>query len=490
MNYRLLSRIFGILLLLVSVCMAGCMLFGYLEMRGEVENHAVRALALSAGITALAGVVLFVLGLGSGREILRKEAIVVVGLGWFVSAVFGMLPYVFCEPALPVPKALFESVSGFTTTGATAISDLNDYPRAILLWRALTQWLGGLGILVLFVALLTYLGVGGKSLFRTESSARSGESTHSRIRSTALLLWGIYLALTAAAVLGLKVLGMGWFDAICHAFTTVATGGFSNYNSSIAHFDSPQIEVFIIVMMLVSALPFFFHAALFRRQWKRVRSEEEGRWFLIMAALAIALVFFNITVQSRVHESNLEALRNAAFQVTAILTSTGYVIDDYDVWPGFSTSVLLALMVMGGCTCSTAGGIKVARVILVFKSARQEIVAAFRPKLVYRMEVNKVPAEAAARAAVFHVLLFAVCFVLGSLALAILEPKKDFDTTFSATVATLFNIGPGIAGVGPTQTYTDFSSPSFFVMSLLMIMGRLELFAVLVLFVPSLWRKY
>lgn len=490
MNYRLLSRVFGTLLILLSMGMGVCYAYAAWESRNGVGNHGADALAASAIATAATGLVLYAAGFRAGREILRKEAVVVVGLGWFISAAFGMLPFVFATPGLSVPAAFFESVSGFTTTGSSAIADLDPYPRAILLWRALTQWLGGLGILVLFVALLSYLGVGGKSLFRVESSARVGEGTSSRIRQTAIMLWLIYLALTAVCLLGLWVLGMSFFDAVCHTLATVATGGFGNYNSSIAHFDSPAIDAFLTVMMLAAGVTFFFYAAVAKRNWTRARAEEEGRWFVGIATAAIVLILFNLTVENHAHDSFLESLRHAAFQVASILTTTGFATDDYARWPGFSIAVLLALMVIGGCSGSTAGGVKVARVLLFFKVARQEIIAAFRPRQVVPIRMNGAPAEESARGALFHLTLFGATIIFGTLAIAILEPDLSFDTCFSATLATLFNIGPGIGAVGPTQNFADFSAASYLVMSLLMVMGRLELFAVLVLFMPSLWRRY
>lgn len=490
MNYRLLFRVFGILLILLSLGMALCMGFAHLEALAGAANHGREALGISAGITVAAGIVLFFAGLRSGRELLRKEAIVVVGLGWFISASFGMLPYILGEPALRPMAAFFESVSGFTTTGSTVITDLDPYPRAILLWRSLTQWLGGVGILVLFVALLSYLGAGGKSLFRVESSANTSEGTHARIRQTALLLWGIYLGLSAVTLLGLRALGMSWFDAACHTMTTVATGGFGNYNESIAHFDNVPIEIFLMVMMIASSISFFFYAALVRRQWNRARIEEEGRFFVIVVLVASVLVVINLTLESHTYESFGVALRDGAFQVASVISTTGFATADFDTWPGFSQAVLLFLMMMGGCSGSTAGGIKVGRVLLFLKATRQEVISAFRPRRVIRIELNRRPAEATARSAIFVIAIFASCLLLGTLVLAFLEPKQDFDTCFSAATATLFNIGPGLSGVGPSQNFAFFHQPALVVMSILMVAGRLELFAVLALFVPSLWRKY
>lgn len=350
--------------------------------------------------------------------------------------------------------------------------------------------MAGTGILVLFVALLSYLGAGGKSLFRFESSAQMGESTSSRIRHTSLVLWSIYLLISAVCFLGLWALGLSPFDSLCHTFTAVATGGFSTYNDSIAHFQSAGVEVFLSVIMTLCGVSFLFYAALLRRNWHRVRHEEEARLYLTFIAAATALLVFQLMSVANEPLGFGHALRAALFQVTTIITTTGFVTADYDVWPEFAKTLLLMLMIVGGSSGSTAGGIKVSRILLFFRTARREVITAFRPRQVFPIKLNGAPADAAARSAPFYVGLFGVCIATGCLLLSVFEPGMDFNTTFSATLATLFNIGPGLGGVGPTQTFAAFSTPSYLVMTLLMVLGRLELFAVLVLFVPALWKKY
>ena len=490
MNYRLLSRIFGILLVLLSLGMGVCAAYAHWQNTLGIENTGFRALAISYGICLTTGIVLIIISGRTKREILRKEAIVVVGLGWFISASFGMLPYILGDPGLDVAGAFFESMSGFTTTGSTVITSLAEWPRAILLWRALTQWLGGVGILVLFIALLSYLGAGGKSLFRVESSARVGEGTSSRIRDVALRLWLVYLLLSAITVGGLWALGMSFFDAICHAMATVATGGFGTHDTSIVYFDSFGIELFLTVMMLASSISFFYYISLFARfSGKRViRREEEGLWFL--ALYASATIFVTINLLTGTDLSFAHSIRHASFQVATIMTTCGFASADFSSWPGFSIAMLFSLMFIGGCTGSTAGGVKIARMLFFFKVARQEVVAAFRPRRVMRIELNGQPAEAQARAAVFLIALFAATAIAGTLTISILEPQEDFDSCFSASLATLFNIGPGVRDVGPTENFAFFSPTSKIVMSLLMATGRLEIFAVFSLFVPSLWRRY
>ncbi len=490
MNYRLLSKVFGAVLFMVCAAMLICTAFAWWQGRRGAENSAMHPLLVSASITFGAGLLLSLLGFKSEKEMLRKEAVVVVGVSWFICALFGTLPYLLCEPRLPFFKALFESMSGFTTTGSTVIEDLDLYPRAILLWRSLTQWLGGLGILVLFVALLSQLGVSAKSLFRMESSAHAGEGSSARIKDTAVVFCLVYLTLSAITFAGLFLLGMTPYDSVCHMMTTVATGGFSTHDESIAWFDSFRIEMFLTMMMVLSSLSFFLYVAVIRRNWKRLRVEEEAKVFLFIAAMSILLVIFNLTVESHLYEDLKVASVEATFQVASIVTTTGYVSEDFDQWPGFSAAILLLLMVFGGCAGSTAGGIKMSRVLLFWRIARHEVVATFRPKQVFALKLNGVPAEGASRAIPIFIAMFLIFIPLGTLLLAVLEPDASFDTCLSATLATLFNIGPGFAEVGPTKTFAHFGAPACLVMTLLMALGRLELFAVLVLFVPSLWRKF
>jgi trk system potassium uptake protein TrkH len=276
MDYRQLSRSLGMLLLLVAASMVACLAYAVYD--NEANYAADRALGLSALITLAAGGLLVLLGRRGGREIFRREAIAIVGLGWILSTLFGALPYVFAEPALSPAAAVFESASGFTTTGASAIKDVEIMPRGILLWRATTQWLGGMGILVLFVAVLSMAGGGSKSLFRRESSAKFSEGFSSSMKETAIRLWQIYVGLSAVCALGLIVLGMPVFDSVCHTFATLSTGGFSTKNLSIAYYKSPAIEWWIILFMLIGAISFMLYAWLLARRWSKWRQDEETRF--------------------------------------------------------------------------------------------------------------------------------------------------------------------------------------------------------------------
>lgn len=490
MNFRRLAKVLGLLLLLLAATMLVCL--GYALFVEDRLNglDPVDTFLISIGVTAGVGLGMYFIGRTAPREILRKEAIAVVGLGWILCTVFGALPYLLCQPALDIAGALFESASGFTTTGASVITDLREYPRSILLWRASTQWLGGVGILVLFVALLSYLGVGSKALFRHESSAKSGEGLRARIQDVALRLWQIYLGLTVICVLGLIVLGMDLFEAVCHAFAALSTGGFGTRNESIAAFNSFAIESWLVVFMILGGTSFMLFAWMLRGKWERWKTEEETKTYLAIIGLITLVIAIDVSVRSE-QTGGLRALRDALFQVVSIITTTGFVTADFDQWPALSKMLLILLMAVGGCAGSTSGGIKVSRVILFAKTLRLEVLHAFRPNLVQRPSLNGHPVDDGVRnQVVLFVALAGVTVALGTVIVCVLEPTFDIDSSFSAVMTTLFNVGPGLGEVGPTRNFAHLAPPTKIFLSLLMIFGRLEFSALLVLFMPSLWKKF
>lgn len=490
MNFRLLSKLMGSLLLLLGSAMLTCVVCAYLLDERHEGFDAVDAFWFSTFLTAVAGALMFFLGRKEKSDLLRKEAVAVVGLSWIICGAFGALPYIFSEAQLSPAGAFFESVSGFTTTGASVIRDVESLPRSVLLWRSLTQWLGGVGILVLFVALLSYLGVGSKALFHHESSAKSGEGVQARIRDVAVRLWQIYVGLTVICCAGLMVLGMGFFDAINHTFTALSTGGFSTRNASVAAFHSLAIELWLVIFMLLGGISFMLYAWLLRGRWDRWEKEEETKVFLYIVALSTGIIALDLWVFDY-NKSFFLCLRDSLFQVVSIMTTTGFATADFDHWPHFSRLALIFLMMIGGCAGSTAGGIKVSRWVMFLKIIRLETIQAFRPNQVIRLSLNGNTTDTELRTqTVFFVALAGMTVAMGTGFISLMEPGLDMDTCFSSVMATLFNIGPGLGAVGPTQNFAGLSSISHVALSLLMILGRLEFFAVMVLFVPSLWRKY
>lgn len=513
MNLRILSKLIGFLLLFLSASQLLCLLFSLWESEAENGLSSTHAFAISVGFSFIVGLALVALGRGSGNELLRRESISVVGLGWIFCTLFGAMPYFLCEPRMGLADSLFESVSGFTATGATVISDIEAMARSLLLWRALTQWLGGMGILVLFVALLSSFGAGSKALFRHESSSFETERISPRIQGISLQLWGIYVFFSILCFAGLCALGMGRFDALCHTFTTIATGGFSTYNASIGHFQSLAIELWILLFMIFGSINFMLYSRLLRRQWNRIIQpktqhakqsktrpfhSQKSSWKQYEASLVLLLILAIATICITINLSLTETqktwannLREAAFSVIAIMTTTGFSTANFDKWPPFSVMLLVLLMVIGGCAGSTSGGLKVGRFILFFKIACYHLKIGFRPNQIMKLHLNGNPVSERFRIdTLFLIAIAGISTLLGSLLVCLLEPMLDLRSCISAVLATLFNIGPALGDLGPTQNYGQLGATTKMILSFLMVLGRLEFYALLVLFIPSLWKRY
>ncbi len=496
MRIRVLARVLGILICFIGVAMAATTVFAwidyhYFDSTGK-SISAFQPLLIATAVTILAGLVLVFSGSGRGenRDLLRREAIIIVGLSWILCALFGALPFILLEGGLSPVEAFFESMSGFTTTGASVMKDIESFPRAILLWRAVTQWLGGIGILVLFVAVLSFLGVGSRSLMQQESSLNISESTASRIGDTAMTLLKVYLGLTLLCGIGLWALGMPVFEAVCHSFATLSTGGFSTKNASIGHYGSLGMELWLTVFMLFGSISFMLYVFIIQGKKKRVRAEEEARYYVLLLVIAGVFVATNLAMMDS-DKGFFQGLRQSFFMIMSISSTTGFGTTDYDQWPAFSRIVLIILMMVGGCAGSTAGGVKMNRIILFWKISIQELVRSYRPNQVFRLKLNGVAPDNKVLVQTSFFLANAF-FVAGlsMLAISALEPDLDFISVLGGVFGSLFNIGPGLGDLGPTDNYADLSSPTLLLLVMLMALGRLEFVAILVLFMPSLWRKY
>ncbi len=486
MNYRLLSKVLALVLCLIATAMCVCLIFEIWD--GKVHPaspHAIQAFLSSIGVILVLAAGMWFFGRKASREMLRKEAIALVGLAWMLTILVGALPFILSSPQLHPAEAVFESASGFTTTGASCIAQVSLFPRSIILWRSMTQWLGGMGILVLFVAVLTQFGPGSKALFRHESTLNLAGGGYARIRDTAVMLWLIYLTITVACVGTLWLAGLSPYDSVVHAFATVSTGGFSSMDAGIMAYANPAVEWSLIVYMTLCGLSFLVYANAIQGRWRVLRTEEESRWYLALlalAALGIALVLV---------EPGADTWRASIFQVVSVMTTTGFASADFAQWPVFAQAILLLLMVVGGCSGSTAGGLKVSRLIIVLRSLRSEAGTAFRPNRVDAIRLNQQPVDPAMRTQAMLMGMVAVIFVsMSALLFFAMEPDQDLVTGLSAILACVFNVGPGLGNVGPMMNYSDLGAATQLMLALLMVVGRLEFFAVLVLFMPSLWRKY
>ncbi|MEX2578601.1 MAG: TrkH family potassium uptake protein [Verrucomicrobiales bacterium] len=496
MNFRIIAKTLGVLACLAGLAMAACWLYAEVLCRTgpgpatDLETSAARAFGVATGITVAFGIVLVLLGIGVPHEVLRREAIVIVGLSWIQVGLLGALPFYLCEPGLRLSESIFESVSGFTTTGSTVMSDIESFPKALLLWRSVTQWLGGIGILVVFVAVLSFLGVGSRSLVQQESSINISDAGAARIREVAFALLKVYLSLSVVCYLGLLALGMPSFEAVCHAMTTIATGGFSPKNASIGHYENLWIELWIVIFMFAASIGFMLYIFLLNRNWSRLRSEEEARYYLLLIVAAILAIALDLRYDTDDH-TYAQALRGTFFNAVSIGSTTGFAVADYDRWPLFSRMLLMVMMLIGGCAGSTAGGIKMNRIILFGKIASSELVRSFRPHRVVRIRLNGAAPDERVfmTVSLFIAMGFAIA-AASAILLTLLEPQLDIISALGCVFATLFNIGPGFEAVGPTDNFGFLGADTQLLLAFLMVLGRLEFFAVLVLFVPSLWKAY
>ena len=483
MNFKPVFHVIAWLLGVVALLMGGCGLVSFLH--GE-PAAAWTALAYSAAGTLAAAAVLWVLT-RNDQELSRRDGLGVVAFGWLCAGVAGAVPYLLSGTIASPTAAVFESVSGLTTTGASVIPVLEGVPKGILLWRALTHLVGGGGILVLVVAILPIAGAGGMQLFRAEVAGPSKDRIEPRVAATAKMLWGVYVLLNVALIFLLRLGGMDWFDAACHAFATMATGGFSTRTASIAAYDSVYIECVLMAFMCFGAMNFALHYRALRGEFAPWWRDSSTRFFL--GAVASATLFSTWIL----HRSTADlawgaSLRQAAFTCVSLATTTGFCTADYDVWPRILQVLLLLLMLMGGCVGSTAGGIKVARVQMALKAVAREIRLFMQPQAVLPVKLDQKRLDDDVLVPVLaFVALYLLVAALGAGAMLAFAP--DLATAVSSVVACMGGVGPGLSAVGPTCNYAGLSAGGQGVLIALMLAGRLEFFTLLAVFMPAFWRK-
>ena len=419
-------------------------------------------------------------------ELSRRDGFGVATFGWLWASVFGALPYIISGTiSHPIP-AIFETMSGFTTTGASVLTDLESLPKGILFWRAMTHFFGGMGVLVLCAAILPFLKVGGMQVYRAEVPGPSKDRLTPRIASTAKLLWGAYLLFCALETVLLRFGGMGWFDAWCHTCATMATGGFSTRTASVGAYGSLYLETVIVCFMFIAGTNFVLHLKLLRgRPFEYLRDSEFRIYFLFWLSACLILT---LNVWGDTYESLGESLRAAFFQGTSIMTTTGFCTADFNAWPATSRILLVLLMFVGGCAGSTGGGVKNIRILVVVKALFREIFLYMRPAAVKKVKVGgaTVKQESVSNIVAF-LMIFVILFAVGSLIMTAFTP--DLGTAISCTIACLGNIGPGLNAVGATQNYAEIPSTGKAILVFFMLLGRLELYTVLVIFSPGFWKK-
>lgn len=478
MNYGIVIKVLGNILVLQSILMMPS-LFIALSNQGDD----VRAFFISIIIVATIG---FLLSRkkSSDKHINPKEGLAIVTLSWITISVLGALPLYLSGHASYV-DALFETVSGFTTTGATIFTDVEILPKGILFWRSFTHWIGGMGILVFTLSLLPALGIGGFQIFKAESPGPVAGKIAPKMRDTAKILYGTYLTITILELVFLLFGGMSLFESLVYTFGTVGTGGLATKNASVGAYDSVYLQMVIGVFMLISGINFSIYYSLYKGKGLEALKNEEMKLYLGVVLVAVILITFNI---SGMYENIGIALKDAFFQVTSITTTTGYSTTDFNLWPSFSKAILVFLMFMGGSAGSTAGGMKVIRFLVLFKLIKREVSMIFHPRAVIPIKINGkvMPDETITSINSFmslYILLLAFSTIVISL------EGLDLVTSFTSVAATLGNIGPGLNLVGPASNFGAFSNLSKVYFSVLMLLGRLELFTVLALLAPRNWRQ-
>ncbi|MUM78424.1 TrkH family potassium uptake protein [Pseudodesulfovibrio sp. F-1] len=485
MRWRYVLHIIGALVACVGMTMALPLAWGVYYGDGTVWP-----LAESLGITVVSGTLLFLIfrdPASSRTAMTHREGMAIVALGWFAAGAFGGLPFYLGGTFNSVADCVFESLSGFSTTGASVLTDIEAVPRGILFWRSLTHWLGGMGIIVLSLAILPFLGVGGMQLYRAEVPGPAPDKLKPRIKDTAMTLWKVYLVFSAVQTVLLVLGGMDLFDALCHTFGTMATGGFSTRNASVAAYDSVYIDGVITVFMLIAGVNFSLHYLLLKGKPSAMLKNPEFRAFAVMVLLFVTVLTAAV-YSAGDYETVGQSVRYTAFQVASILTTTGYATADYEMWPGIAQAVLVFCMFVGGCAGSTAGGMKVMRIMLVCKHSYQELFRLIHPRSVSRVKMGHVAVQDDVLRGVWgFFVLWLGLFVLAAFGVA--ASGVDVVTSFAAALACIGNIGPGIGGVGPMDNYAWLPDAAKWALTVCMVLGRLEIYTVIVLFVPEFWRK-
>ncbi len=486
-NFGVIGYVIGSLLLINGILMALPLGFSFYH-----NDGATNAFLFSSGLTLVIGFCLrYFLRKFKEAEIKRREGFMIVTFSWVAMTIFGTLPYILSNSIPDISNAFFETMSGFSTTGASILDNIEEMPHSILFWRSMTQWIGGMGIIVLTIAILPLLGIGGMELFVNEAPGPTKDKIHPRIKETAKRLWVIYLFLTICEMIVLMFCGMSFFDAINHALTTTSTGGFSTKQASIAHFDSPLIEAVIVVFMFLAGTNFTLIYFGFKGKLKKLWRNDEFKWYLFAVIGFVALLTPAVYLDAANEINNYsitESFRYVSFQVVSIITTTGYASGIFTTWGVFATFIFFLLLFSGASAGSTSGGMKIVRIVILIKNGFLEFKRRIHPNAVVPVHLN---GKSVGTKVVYNLLaflfLYLFMFVIGSIVMAAM-PGVDLLTAISSVATSLGNVGPGISTVDPSQSFAHLPDAGKWVLSFLMLFGRLELFTVAVLFSPYFWR--
>jgi len=494
LNYKIIFHFLGLLLLFNGgfMLLAAIMSFAY-------KDGATLSISLSGIAVMVIGVLVMLITKNHEKEMNKREGYIVVTFGWIIMALSGTLPYVLTDSIPSFTNAFFETISGYTTTGSTILNDIESLPEGVLFWRSLTHWIGGMGIIVLAIAILPLLGIGGMQLFAAEAPGPSADKLHPRITDTAKRLWLIYFGYTAAETVLLQVAGMSFFDAINHSMSTLSTGGFSTKNASLAYWNNqPIIQYIVILFMFLAGTNFVLSYFAFKGRVQKIIKDEEFKLYfkfiVIFTIVASLIIYFkaDVTASSIAHPmvwgEGESALRHALFQVLAIITTTGFVTADFTLWTPFLTVFFFGLMFLGGSAGSTSGGVKVVRHLLMIRNGFMEFKRTLHPNAILPVRYNKKSID---EKIIFNILaffiLYMLSFIVGALVFSMLG--LDFKSAIGVAASSLGNVGPALGDFGPVNNFYDMPAIGKWWASFLMLIGRLELFTVLILLTPFFWRN-
>lgn len=481
MNIKIIFRVLGFLIFVEGVAMLLALFISLIYQENDTPG-----LIYSSAINLLLGALIILLTQKAIKDIGKREGFIIVTLAWIVFSLLGSLPYIFTGTIPVYTDAFFETMSGFTTTGSSILNNIEELPHGILFWRSLTHWLGGMGIIVLSLAILPVFGIGGMQLYIAEVPGPTPDKISPRIRQTAASMWIIYLILTVAQTILLWIGKMPLFDSVCHAFATMATGGFSTKQASIAFWPSPYIQYVIIIFMFLAGTNFTLTYFAIMGKFKPILKDEEFKYYSIITLGFTTLIFIGllITTQTGVEET----FRNSLFWVVSIITTTGFGTVDYLLWSPVLIALIFSVFFFGGSAGSTGGGIKIMRIVLLFKNGYYELKRMVHPNAVIPLKFNKhsVDSKIVTNVLAFFVLYFMI-FGISTVLFMVFEP--DMETSMGAVATSLGNIGPGLGSVGPAASFAHIHPAGKWFLSFLMLLGRLELFTILVLFSPTFWKQ-
>ncbi len=494
LNYKIISHLMGLLLMVNGGFMLFSAIFSWYYKDGVLKE-----MLLAGTVALVVGAIIMFFTKNHRKEVQKKEGYIIVTFGWIFMSLIGTLPYIFTGSIPSFTDAFFETMSGYTTTGASILTDIESVPRGVLFWRSITHWIGGMGIIVLAIAILPLLGIGGMQLFSAEAPGPGGDKLHPRITDTAKRLWLIYVGYTLAETILLKIAGMSFFDAINHSLATLSTGGFSTKNASLAFWnDNPMVQYIVIVFMFLAGSNFVLSYFAFKKKFQKIFQDEEFQLYTLfvvgLSIIAALLIYFqaDITTSTILHPMVWgpfeSAARHALFQVLTIITTTGFVSADYTTWTPFLTIFFFGMMFLGGCAGSTAGGIKVMRHLIMIKNGVLEFKRTLHPHAILPVRYNR---KAIPQPIVFNILgffiLYMLAFIVGTLVFSWMG--LDFKTALGGAASSLGNIGPALGDLGPVDNFAYLPDAAKWWSSFLMLIGRLELFTVLILLTPFFWRN-